>query len=149
MQTVALKHVFLFCAMLGWAAMPAGPLRAAELNTTSTLTDEIPRQTIPNSAPRFTKVIDDLPLMPGLELMPDEDVLFIAPRSGRIAETTAEGMVDIDGVYKFYYRTLPHLGWRCLDMRTYQRENDVLRIDAHANEKVTTVRFSIKPAGEK
>jgi len=125
--------------------MLVAPTQAAQLNTQSTLIDETPPPTIPDAAPQFTKVIDDLPLMPGLELVPDKDVLFIAPPNGRIAETTAKGIVDVDDVYKFYRRSLPGLGWKALDARSWQRSNDMLRIDAHAEEKTTIVRFSVKP----
>ena len=94
--------------------------------------------------PQFTKVIDDLPLMPGLQLVEDEDVLF-THESGRIAETNAMGSVDIDAVYQFYKRALPHLGWKVVNSHTYTRENEQLRIDAHANDKITIVQFSVKP----
>jgi glucose/arabinose dehydrogenase len=146
MHTPFAKYGFLAMLIAAFAVLPA---YAAELNTESTLIDETPPQAIPNTAPEFTKVIEDLPLMPGLELLPDNDVLFVAPRSGRIAETTAEGMVDVDAVYTFYRRSLPHLGWKMIDARTYQRDNDVLHIDAHAEEKITTARFLVSPAGEK
>jgi glucose/arabinose dehydrogenase len=119
---------------------------AAEINSESTLRDDTPTQDIPNTAPEFTKIIEDLPLMPGLELLPDNDVLFLTARSGRIAESTAQGLVDVDEVYKFYRRSLPHLGWKIIDARTFQRDHDVLRIDAHADQKITTVRFSVKPS---
>ena len=67
--------------------------------------------------------------------------------SGRIAETNAIGPVDIDDVYKFYRHSLPHLGWKVVDTRTYVREGEQLRIDAHANQKITLVRFTVKPIG--
>ena len=95
---------------------------------------------------QFTKVIDDLPLMPGLEPVDENDVLFIA-HTGRIAETTANGPVDVDDVYQFYAKTLPQLGWRMVDVRTYERTNERLRIDASSvtPNATTNVRFSVKP----
>jgi hypothetical protein len=116
--------------------------RAVQLNQNSSLANQGIAQ---DNEPRFTNVIEDLPLMPGLQLMEDEDVLFVTPHSGRIAETNAIGSVDIDDVYKFYRRSLPHLGWKVVDSRTYVREGEKLRIDAHANAKITTVRFTVKP----
>lgn len=105
----------------------------------------------PNQAPaaeqQFTNVIDDLPLMPELKIVQDEDILFVEPHQGRIAETEATGAVDIDEVYNFYRRSLPHLGWKVIDGRTYQREGERLVIEAHADGRTTTVRFSVKPAG--
>jgi hypothetical protein len=139
-----MKNLALFLATaLLFAAAPAC---AAELNTKTTLIDTT-GPSGPVSEPQFAKVIDDLPLMPGLTLVPDSDVLFAEPLAGRIAETTAAGSVDIDDVYKFYRRSLPQLGWKIVDGRTYRREGDLLRIDARADGKITTVRFSVKPNG--
>ena len=95
---------------------------------------------------QFTSIIDDLPLMPGLKTVDDSDVLFVEPHEGRIAETQASGEVGIDKVYNFYRRSLPHLGWKVIDGRTYERDGDRLVIDAHADGKETVVRFSVKPA---
>lgn len=122
----------------------ASPLYAAQLNTNSTLVDTVPETTIPSST-HFAKVIDDLPLMPGLQLVEGEDVLFAEPVLGRIAETTAEGPVDIDELYNYYSRSLPGLGWKKMDAKNYMRESDHLRIDAHAEGKTTSVRFSVRP----
>ena len=129
-------------------ALIAAPACAAQLNTTSTLTDtEAPPAVMAPEppAPQFVPAIEDLPLMPGLEPVPNEEMVFVTPRAGRIAESTAEGPVDIDRVYWFYRRTLPQLGWQMADMRNYLRDNEHLRIDAHADGKTTTVRFTVKP----
>jgi hypothetical protein len=100
----------------------------------------------PDSGPaQFTRVIQDLPLMPGLEPVEDEDVLFDAPGSGRIAETNAMGPVDTNDVYKFYKKSLPHLGWREFKEHTYRRAKEELHIDARANQKITLVTFTVKP----
>jgi len=138
-----MRKLILGTALLALAFM-ALPLRAAELNHTSGAADQaIP----PAEPPHFTKVIDDLPLMPGLQLVEDEDVLFATPGAGRIAETNAIGPVDIDDVYKFYRHSLPHLGWKTIDAHTFRLEGEQLRIDAHANQKITVVRFTVKPVG--
>jgi hypothetical protein len=139
MQKILLSTAFFL------AALAASPLMAATLNDTSTLVDQRDSSSITSDQPHFARVIDDLPLMEGLALVPEEDVLFVTPSAGRIAETTAEGMVDIDDVYHFYRDTLPHLGWEIVDGRTYKRDGDILRIDAHATGKVTTVHFSVRP----
>jgi hypothetical protein len=98
------------------------------------------------SEQQFASVIDDLPLMPGLKTTEDKDVLFVEPHQGRIAETEASGEVPIDGVYDFYRHSLPHLGWKVIDGRTFEREGERLQIDARASGNVTTVRFTVKPA---
>jgi hypothetical protein len=123
----------------------ATPLMAAALNDTSTLIDQAPASDVTSETPTFTGSIEDLPLMPGLHPVPEDDVIFVTPRSGRIADSTAEGAVDVDDVYNFYATSLPHLGWTVIDSRSYRRENEILRIDAHADGKVTRVRFSVKP----
>ena len=133
------------------AILLASPLFAASLNTesnlntTSSLVDTAPTTTILAPQTKFTPAIDDLPLMPNLNPVPQEDVIFVTQHAGRIAESTAQGPVDIDDVYKFYHSSLPHLGWKIVDARTYLRDGERLRIDAHADGKVTTVRFSVKP----
>ena len=131
------------------AAMPffcGAPLHAAALNQAPNAADQSGPASRPvTEPPQFTKVIDDLPLMPGLEPVEDEDVLFDAPGSGRIAETNAMGPVEADDVYKFYKRSLPHLGWHEVDSHTYRRANEELRIDARANQKITLVTFTVKP----
>lgn len=137
-----------FCSVLlvvTFFAFSPLPLSAAQLNTTSTLVDTQSPATILSPETKFDPVIDDLPLVDGLQPVPDEATLFVTPRSGRIAESVAVGSVDVDEVYNFYKRALPHLGWKRLDARTYLRNKEKLRIDAHANGKVTTVHFSIKP----
>jgi len=100
--------------------------------------------------PEFAKVIDDLPLMPGLTVLEDKDVLFIAG-PGRIAQTTATGRIDIDEVYNYYERTLPQLGWKKINARTYERDNERLRLDVSGvNPAATTiVRFSLEPLASK
>ena len=125
--------------------LAAFPLQAAQLNTSSTLTDTQPANNVPSGETQFTPAIDDLPLMPGLEPVPNEDMVFTVPRSGRIAQSSAEGAVDVDDVYRFYRRTLPQLGWHMIDTRHYMREGEHLHIDAHADGKETTVRFSVNP----
>ena len=120
--------------------MTAIPLRAAQLNQNP------PAPAASAEEQQFASVIDDLPLMPGLKTEEDKDVLFVEPHEGRIAETEATGAVDINEVYNFYRRSLPHLGWKVVDGRTYEREGERLRIDAEASGKITTVQFTVKPA---
>ncbi len=130
---------------MGCGLALAHPSLAAELNATTTLGDTGLAADLSETQPQFVPSIDDLPLMPGLQPLTDADTLFIVPRSGRIADSTAVGAVDIDDVYKFYRRSLPQLGWKIVDGRSFQRGGEMLRIDAHADGKITTVHFSLKP----
>ena len=97
----------------------------------------------------FTTVIDDLPLMPGLEPVEEKDVLFLTD-TGRIAETVATGSVDVDDVYHFYQRSLPQLGWKKIDARTFARDGEILHLDVSSvTPKATTIaRFSVEPVRE-
>lgn len=136
---------FLAAAVVMMPLAFAAPLSAAQFNQAASPGDQTSVSSMPEAEPRFTNVIDDLPLMPGLQLVEDEDVLFDEPGAGRIAETNAIGPVAIDDVYKFYSHSLPHLGWKALDARSYERGGERLHIDAQTNEKITTVRFTVKP----
>ena len=142
-----MKHLnILACiAILLGVAWLTAPATAAELNEASTLIDVQPRSDLAGSPPAFASAIDDLPLMDGLSPVADHDMLFVVPRQGRLAETVTEGTVDIDDVYRFYRHSLPQLGWTIVDGRTYDRGGERLRIDAHADGKVSTVRFSVHP----
>lgn len=142
----------LMFAALGYLVLgvSAAHAEAANLNHTTNLIDEMgPAPAAPREEtdrPQFARVIDDLPLMKDLELVEDDDVLFATSQAGRIAVTEAVGAVDIDDVYKFYRRTLPQMGWSIIDRRSYRRENETLRIDARADDKMTRVRFSVQPS---
>lgn len=94
----------------------------------------------------FAKVIDDLPLMPGLTIAQDDDVLFIT-RTGRIAQTIATGAIDVDEVYQFYHKALPQLGWKAVDARSFERDNERLRLDVSGvtPDANTVVKFSVQP----
>lgn len=95
---------------------------------------------------RFADAIEDLPVMPGLEVQEENDLLVIFG-SGRIAQTTLFGRVDIDSVYYFYRRVLPELGWQEINIHTYERNAERLNLDASAAnaEGMTYVRFSVEP----
>lgn len=122
---------------------------AGQLNGKANVIDSVPpASTLKpalDAATQFVPSIDDLPLMPGLSPLRDEDTVFVVPHSGRIAESAAVGAVDVDEVYKYYSRSLPQLGWKPGNAKTYRRNGERLSILARANGKITTVQFSIKP----
>ncbi len=125
------------------------PVSATSLNSTTTLIDqEWPVPGAPKSpkagAVQFATVIDDLPLMPGLSVDPDGDLIF-STSTEQLKQTRAVGSVDIDDVYRFYAQTLPQMGWTKIDARRFRRDQDLLRIDAKADEKSTRVAFTITP----
>ena len=104
-----------------------------------------------SQAPAFFSVIDDLPLMPGLR----EDVdgaLSFDTANGRIAETTASGLVKAGTVIDYYARTLPQLGWKFETLFHYMREGEALNIEVEKSKAESTrvlVHFRLSPAGVK
>ena len=80
----------LLFALLLLAPVPAGPARAAE---------------------GFIDGFDELPLMPGLYSVREENLTFDEP-SGRIVRAEAQGALSVEAVRKFYGDTVPQLGWR-------------------------------------
>ncbi len=99
---------------------------------------------------QFAKSIEDLPLMSGLRVMDEKDVLFIS-KSGRIAETVLEGEADIEDIYDFYSEALPQLGWKQIDPKTYEREKERLYIEASGIQHpkaVSVVKFSVRPTAQ-
>lgn len=132
--------VRIFAVLLALVMMP-GPGWAA---SSSNINKPATPKDVP--APQFAKVIDDLPLMPGLKVQEDKDVLFIVGPK-RIAQTTATGMVDVDDVYTYYEKSLPQLGWRKLSARLYERGSERLRLNVSgANAQgLTIVRFAVEP----
>src|SRR5689334_6805677 len=63
--------------------------------------------------PQFVAGIGDLPLMPGLSPVPEQDVVFDKP-AGRIVQAVARGPVKPADVSRFYAETVPQLGWRAV-----------------------------------
>lgn len=88
--------------------------------------------------------IPDLPLMPGLQELPEGGLLFDKP-GGRIAEAFARGSVTPQSVFAFYDETLPQLGWRRAGRGSYQREGEQLELDLGQDARGTTVHFRLFP----
>ncbi len=141
MKLTALEKLLLVATVAAVVTMAgATSLEALEINKAADTADK------DQAPPQFASVIDDLPLPEGMKpIDSDEDVLFVVPRQGRIADTSAAGKVDVDEVYHFYQRSLPQLGWQQVDNQTYQRENETLHIEAHAENDITKVHFEVEP----
>ncbi|MEO3427710.1 hypothetical protein AAFN88_02560 [Pelagibius sp. CAU 1746] len=88
--------------------------------------------------------IPDLPLMPGLQSLPDSGLVFDKP-GGRIVEAFAAGEVTAPAVHGFYDRTLPQLGWRREAAGAYLREGERLRLDLSEEAGRLTVQFRLSP----
>lgn len=91
----------------------------------------------------FSTVIDDLPLMQGLEEVGD-GVEFTTP-DGRLAEILTEGSVSRADVAKFYASTLPQLGWVKEKADMFVREDESLTMVFEDMGKTLRVRFTLAP----
>jgi hypothetical protein len=98
----------------------------------------------PLAAQRFVEGVEDLPLMQGLEPVPDSGLSFDAPE-GRIVVAYARGRLSAEAVMAFYAATLPQLGWQRLADRSYGREAERLSLDLSNDDAGLTVRFTLAP----
>jgi hypothetical protein len=96
------------------------------------------------AAERFFAAIEDLPVMPGLEQVPDAGVSFDKPQ-GRIVEAAASGDVTQEAVQAFYTAVLPQLGWDAAGEGRYLRDGERLVLSLSASGRTLTVRFSLFP----
>ena len=105
-----------------------------------------------HAAERFVDGIEDLPLMPGMENVPDASLAFDTD-TGRIvvafAEEAQAGAMDFSAVVGFYASTMPQLGWTAAalseKMVRWTREGEELILEAVAVRPELVVRFSLSP----
>lgn len=100
------------------------------------------------SSGAFVTGLEDVPLMPDLQDVPDAAVIFDKP-AGRLVEAYAEGDVESAAVMKFYRDTLPQLGWsiEAAESATgvFFREKERLEIHVLEGQDRRTVRFVLSP----
>jgi len=82
----------------------------------------------PAFAAEYLKAVSDLPLADGLKEQVDKETVFDTPL-GRIVNAYATGNLKPSAVLDFYDDTLPALGWDRRKAGTYQRKNQILKID--------------------
>lgn len=99
----------------------------------------------PAAADDFFGMLEDVPVMAGLNPVEDAGIAFDAP-SGRIVEAYAIGEVSRQAVRNFYNETLPQLGWQAGAGETFLREGETLSIDFFGPDDELTVRFTVAPA---
>lgn len=109
----------------------AGPTRAADTE---------------NKPAAFFEALYDVPVMPGLQELKDQAMLFDKP-DGRIASVVAASNTlkpaDVAG---FYAETLPQLGWKKASENQYVRGKDRLSMDVSQKAALTIVHFALAPA---
>ena len=97
-------------------------------------------------APVFFEALYDVPVMPGLEEVKDQAMLFDKP-DGRIASVVAASKtLSVADITAFYDASLPQLGWKKVKQNQYVRANDRLVLDLSKNPPLTVVHFTLSPA---
>ncbi len=99
--------------------------------------------------PAFFEALYDVPVMPGLEEVPEQAMLFDKP-GGRIASVTAASKtLKADEITGFYAETLPQLGWKKIDQNQYIRDDMRLNLEVSKKPPLTIIHFSLAPASPK
>lgn len=98
-----------------------------------------------NAKPVFFEALYDVPVMPGLEELKDQAMLFDKP-DGRIASVVAASR-SLSGaqIIRFYEEALPQLGWKKFKQNQYIRGKDRLVMDVTKTPPLTVVHFTLSP----
>lgn len=95
---------------------------------------------------RYFEALYDVPVMPGLEELPDQAMLFDKP-DGRIASVVAATKtVKEADIRRFYEDTLSQMGWRKASGNQYVRGGDRLSMEIAVRPPLTVVHFTLEPA---
>ncbi len=98
----------------------------------------------PARAEAFFQSVSDIPLMPGLNEITDQEVVFDKPE-GRIAEAAASTSRNRDAILSFYDSTLPQLGWDKTGAGTFVRSGETLKIGIEDAAGARLVHIAILP----
>ncbi len=94
---------------------------------------------------RFFEALYDVPVMPGLQELPDQAMLFDKP-DGRIASVVAASKtVGATDIARFYGETLPQMGWKKMAENQYVRAGDRLSMNIVRKPPLTLVHFTLSP----
>lgn len=97
------------------------------------------------AAEAFFEALYDVPVMPGLEELPGEAMLFDKP-GGRIASVMAASRkYDTEEISAFYRGVLPQLGWKKTAANQYVRGEDQLVLELSRKPPLTVVHFTLSP----
>lgn len=97
------------------------------------------------AGPVFFEALYDVPVMPGLEEVKDQAVLFDKP-DGRIASVVAASKsLSAAQITGFYDESLPQLGWKKTAQNQYVRGSDRLVMDISKAPPLTVVHFTLSP----
>jgi hypothetical protein len=93
----------------------------------------------------FFESLYDVPIMPGLEEVPEMAMSFDKP-NGRISQAAAVApAVAEPAIIAFYQESLPQMGWQQNSRNHYVREGEELEISIEKTETSQIVRFLLKP----
>jgi len=101
------------------------------------------------AADQFVDGIEDLPLVAGLEPVPEAGVSY-GTATGRIVQALARASknrsdLTYEAVVAFYRDTLPQLGWDETGRDRWAREGEELTIERVSEQTALTVRFVLTP----
>ena len=95
---------------------------------------------------RFFEALYAVPVMYGLEELPDQAMLFDKP-DGRIASVVAASKtLSETEIARFYGETLIQMGWKKAAQNQYVRGKDRLSMDVMKRPPLTLVHFTLEPA---
>lgn len=100
----------------------------------------------PAPAPFFS-TLNDVPLMPGLQELPERSLSFDKPE-GRIVEAFAAinaEHADPATIAAFYRRTLPQLGWEPASDMAFIRQDEQMTIRIGREDAYNILHIMIEP----
>ena len=96
------------------------------------------------SSEKFITGFSDLPIMPGMQELPDANISFDTA-SGRIVEAFARTEQNVEKILSFYKSVLPQLGWKVKRDTMFVRDAETLNLDLRKDGDSVIVQFSLKP----
>ena len=131
-KSTAIYHVIFLILMLF-----AISLRAAQ-----TFADDRAAAT---AAPRFLEAISDVPLMPEMQEIGGESVVFDNPE-GRVVQAAAYSTAaNIPEIKAFYGSSLPQLGWEKVADTSFVRQSEKLSLSVNDAGDYRVVHFMLEP----
>jgi hypothetical protein len=94
---------------------------------------------------KFVPALPEVPLPETYEVDPTAGSFFDTAE-GRIAETYAAGIEDLNEVVRFYKTVMPQLGWQEIEELVFYKEGEILILTPEEEEYINTIRYQLKPA---
>lgn len=95
--------------------------------------------------PEFFDVVQDIPLMEGLEETQGGAILFDKPEGGIVEVVAHMARVDKDQVLRFYHAVLPQFGWSAVDGTNFYRKAETLSFSFEHEGDENYVRIMVRP----